>query len=692
MAVVTRMRTDDRHALDQRLLQIAARLSELGAWIQERGPAGRFHASGKAHDILNVPSGSLQSLADCWAVLQDQDRAAAELAQAQCEAGGRAYTLEFRLPELARSGPQDADVGPVWLRVQAVPMFGPDGSVSRVEGAFFDISAAKSAELALQDSDMRFRALIEGVERVSVQGYDSQRRVIFWNKASERLYGYSADEAIGRQLEDLIIPGTMRAQVIEGTQQWLQSGVVSAPAEELVLCDKAGAPVPVFSSHTLQYSRSGEPLLFCVDIDLRERVKAEALRHQLESQLREAQKIEALGIMAGGIAHDFNNVLGAILSNVNLASALLGASHPSERHLRLITQGAERARSMVKKLLTFSRRDAPHPQWLALAEQLRDTLDLLRAGLPSQVTLSLGELDETLQVEADAAELQQVLFNLCTNASQALPPEGGTVRVSLYRCQLPEDRPLLQLPPGLYAQLSVCDNGSGISEAQQARIFEPFFTTKPAGEGTGLGLSVVHGIVHRHQGSIVLDSREGEGSCFHVLLPCATAVNFPANLSPPDPPGISRPSEKGDKNTMDEWGHRVPRLLYVDDDEVMRLTAQSLLQRAGYQVETCASADAAMHCLGEANGPSALLAGSPFAAVISDYNMPDRDGFSLADALRQTYPGLPVILASGHVSDSMQLQAHALGLAPLIKKENLLEELVAAVDRRLVEMGRRMPT
>ncbi|WP_082680126.1 PAS domain-containing sensor histidine kinase [Paucibacter sp. KCTC 42545] len=658
MGVVTGAGMDRGHAPDPRLLQIAATFSELGAWRQDCGVAGVLHACGTSYQILRAPPDSLHTLADCWALMQDADRDSVIAAQARCESQGLAYALDLRLKQRATV--------PLWVRVQAEPVLDEQGRVTATQGVFRDISAAKLAEASLQESEMRFRALIEGVERVSVQGYDSQRRVIFWNKASERLYGFSAEEAIGQKLEDLIIPPEMRELVIAGTQQWLQSGVVSVPAEELVLRHKNGSPVPVFSSHSMQRSGSGEALLYCVDVDLSERVQAEAVRHQLELRLREAQKLEALGTMAGGIAHDFNNVLGAILANVSLASALLAEDHPARQPLRLISRGGERARSMVQKMLAFSRH-APHSlEVIPLAEQVKDNLALLQASLPPRVSLRIVEADESLRVEADASELQQVLFNLCTNAWQALPAQGGKIEVGLRACHLPEDRPELDLPAGDYAHLFVRDDGSGISEETRARIFEPFFTTKPVEQGTGLGLSVVHGIVRSHRGAVALESQLGAGSCFSVYLPSYTgaAVQAPS-------PG---PQAHGPAALPAQIAVR-PQVLYVDDDEVMRLTVEGLLRRAGYRVLLCASVDEALASL--------AAYGQDIAVVVSDYNMPGRDGLGLAKAMQSSHPQLPLFLSTGYVSEHLQQQVQAMGLARLIKKEHLLDELVPSITQLL---------
>lgn len=551
-----------------------------------------------------------------------------------------------------------------WLRLRAQAARDARGEVVRVDGVCHDITAARQAEQAIAETETRFRALVEGLERVSVQGYDSQRRVIFWNGASERLYGYTREEALGRQLEDLIIPPEMRELVIEGTRQWLAAGVVSVPAEELVLRHKDGSPVHVFSSHTMQRSLSGEAQLYCVDVDLSERVAAEAERQQLEARLREAQKLEALGTMAGGIAHDFNHVLGAVLANVNLARETLPADHPALAQLDLIGRSGRRARRMVQQILSFSRQQAMEMHPVELVEEARHAMGLLRASRQAAVELVLMHGEAALWVQADAAQMQQVLMNLCTNAIQALPATGGRVTVDLQRLQLPAS-PAGQpaLPAGDYVRLTVADNGSGMDAATQARVFEPFFTTKPAGQGSGLGLSVVHGIVLAHHGAIQVQSQVGQGTRFTVDLPCLQAS--PTEVPASDWAGLSDDTPPATRALI----------VYVDDDDVMRLTVQALLARAGYRVQLCSTAAEAMDALAAHSKEVALL--------VTDVNMPDDDGLALTRAVHEHHPALPVLISSGYVSDALAQQAAALGVSSVLHKERMLEDLVTRVREAL---------
>ena len=536
-----------------------------------------------------------------------------------------------------------------WLQGSGQPECQLDGSVVW-HLVVLDVSERKRAEQALHISEARFRDLVEGLEQVSVQGYDRDRRVIVWNSASEALYGFSKEEALGQRLEDLIIPPPMREAVVAGTREWLAAGVVSIPAEELVLQHKDGRPVHVFSSHTMQVNGRGEAELYCVDIDLSE-------RHALEAQLREVHKLEAMGRLAGGIAHDFNNVLGGLLGNVSLAREQLPAAHPVQAHLDLIARGGKHARKLVQQILAFSRRQPQALMALELRPLIEETLALMRTAMPPGVRLELLLDDEPLRVRADATQLQQVLMNLCTNAWHALQGAPGTVQVGL------DTRPAPTGPADEpWAHLWVRDDGCGMDDHTRAHLFEPFFTTKPMGQGTGLGLAVVHGVVLAHHGEITVDSAPGRGTCFHLYLPLLDAQVVSDAATAPMPLDFGAPAQGA-------------HVLYLDDDEVMRLTAQGLLERIGCRVTLCPRGQLAID----------LVTANPgaFDLVVTDFNMPDLSGLQVAQRLAEIRADLPVVLSSGYLSEDLREQARQAGVRAVLRKEMSFEELGPLVRRLL---------
>ena len=386
---------------------------------------------------------------------------------------------------------------------------------------------------------------------------------------------------------------------------------------------------------------------------------------ELGLRLRQAQKMEAVGTLAGGIAHDFNNILGAILGNLSLAHEEALAGRPTQYSLAQIRRAALRARDLVQRIQSFSRQEPPAltSQWLLPI--VEEVLALLRVAAPPGAVLHT-ELDPTpLRVLADATQLHQVLMNLCSNAWQALDGAPGTVTVGLSAVVFDDDAPHrpVGLGPGRHAHLWVSDTGCGIAEADRERIFEPFFTTKGGRGGTGLGLSVVHGIVMAHHGSISVDSRVGQGSTFHVYLPVA------ADGSPGDDTQTLEPDA-----TQAAPG-RGQHILYLDDDEVMGLMVDRLLTRAGYRVSCHTSAQVAL----------AAVRADPAAhdLVVTDFNMPEMSGLEVSRSLADIRPDLPVLIISGYIFDELPAQARRAGVREVIRKQHVLEELVAAIARAL---------
>jgi signal transduction histidine kinase/ActR/RegA family two-component response regulator len=386
-------------------------------------------------------------------------------------------------------------------------------------------------------------------------------------------------------------------------------------------------------------------------------------------RLRQAQKLEALGTLAGGIAHDFNNILGAILGNLSLASEEALTGQPTQHSLQQIRRAALRARDLVQRIQAFSRPDLPAMSEQLLRPIVDEVLALAEVALPAGAQLRSELTDEPLRVRADATQLHQVLMNLCTNATQALQGEPGTVTVGLQGVVFGDGTP--NRPPGLarghYAHLWVRDTGCGIADADRDRIFEPFFTTKGARGGTGLGLSAVHGIVGAHGGTISLESRSGAGSTFHIHLP---ALADPAGAA--DAPGAAAAPASAAP------GHG-EHIVYVDDDEVMALMVERLLQRAGYRASCHVSARAAL----------AAVRADPQGCdlVVTDFNMPELSGLDVSRELAALRPGLPVLIMSGYVFDELPAQASRAGVREVIQKQNVLDDLVPAIARALAAAG-----
>lgn len=385
------------------------------------------------------------------------------------------------------------------------------------------------ARTAGQASDQRFRELIDAIPNIAVQGYDHELICRFWNGASEQLYGYTAAEAIGTSLLDLIIPASMRDLVIQATSDMLSTGQ-AIPSAELELQDKQGRPVHVHSGHVLLQRLGQPPEFFCIDFDLSERRQSEATRQQLEAQLRDMQKMEALGTLAGGIAHDFNNIVAAILGNVGLAIEDTAPDSPALTSLLEIQKAGRRARALTQQILTFARRQEELREPASIEPLLRELQGLFKTTLPDALQLQVNVQEPLPTVTINVTQMQQVLLNLVTNAVQAIGSRSqGRVEVRVRSLDGPPSAPPASQEvlrsaqasgtPGLL--LEVCDNGDGMTADVARRVFEPFFTTKTTQNGTGLGLAVVHRILRDHDATLHLHTAPGQGTRFGIWLAAA---------------------------------------------------------------------------------------------------------------------------------------------------------------------------
>ncbi|TNF62444.1 MAG: PAS domain-containing sensor histidine kinase [Burkholderiales bacterium] len=604
------------------------------------------------------PAATPPDMGALWTLVEAEDRVPLNESLADCARRRIDWEHQWRIT--APSGERR------WLHGQGRPTLDADGStVWHI--LFVDLIHSRTQRLGRRMSEERFRRLIDAIPDVAVQGYDRDLVCRFWNSASERLYGYSETEALGRNLLDLIIPEAMRQEVILATRHMLETGQ-AIPSAELRLRHKDGSAVNVHSGHVLLRHEDSDPEFFCIDFDLSERQRAEDARQLLQSQLREAQKMEALGTLAGGIAHDFNNILAAILGNAGLALDECGDGSPASTSLREIQKAARRARSVVQQILTFARRQETRHHVLDLPPLVQEVHSLLRTTAPAGVAIELDIEPGLPGILGDANQFEQVMLNFGTNAVQAVSGRyQARVRIELARGRRPSaaDADCWQVlesacPAGREGMLiRVSDNGIGMAAQDMQRIFEPFFTTKGRGEGTGLGLAVVHGILREHHAHLTLRTRPGIGTAFEIWL---EAAGSPQPTTVPDDPVLA----------ARQRALRPGRVLYVDDDTLLTDLVSRQLARAGHQVETHSDPLQALRRLSDG--------GPPFDVLVVDHNMPQMSGLDLADAARRLQPGMPVILTSAVVTDHLQASAAGRGIARVVEKSGSVQQLVDTID------------
>ena len=393
-------------------------------------------------------------------------------------------------------------------------------------------------------------------------------------------------------------------------------------------------------------------------------------RKRLEAQLRQAQKMEAIGTLAGGIAHDFNNILTAILGYTDLALDDIRQEGTAWNYLHEVRKAGLRAKTLVQQILTFSRRTEQLRTPVPLPLLIKEVLALLRASIPSTIEIRQEITQDVGTVLGDPTQLQQVLLNLCTNAAHAMHVTGGRLEVRLEAVVV--DAPMItqhpELQPGPSVCITVTDTGHGIPPEVMERIFEPFFTTKGPGEGTGMGLALVHGIITDHGGAVLVDSVVGQGTTFTIYLPrspepAQNEASQDASASPGPQPGTEC-------------------VLFVDDETILVSLGQAILQRLGYDVVACTSSVEALEVF--------RAAPRRFDLVITDQTMPHMTGEVLAQELRRLQPDIPIILCTGFSHVMHAERARELGIDAFLMKPLAMQEFAQTIQQ--VMAARRLPS
>ncbi|MGP8194822.1 MAG: PAS domain S-box protein [Syntrophobacteraceae bacterium] len=586
--------------------------------------------------------------------IHPDDLAQLEIKVAQAREQGGLYRHEFRV-----NWPDGSEH---WIAGQGRFFMNAAGQPVRMSGVVVDITELKGTEEKLRSNVAFLQNLMDAMP-YPVFYKDTGGRYLGCNRIFEQFFGTLRKDIVGKtvydlspcdladrhasaDLELLSNPGTQSYEAAVQSTDGLRHEVIFHKA---TFCSPDGRLAGLIGSV----------------LDVTKLKQAEEERRSAETQLRQAQKMEALGTLAGGIAHDFNNILGIIFGYTELARWSISDNLPATEKLDEVLKAADRAKELVKQILAFSRQGEIEKKPVQVSLVFEEALKMLRATIPSTIDIR-SDISSRSTVLGDPTQIHQVLMNLCTNAVHAMRDQGGTLEVTLVDIFMEPkvgDR-YSGLHEGLHVQLIVKDTGHGIGPAIMDRIFDPFFTTKETGVGTGLGLSVVHGIVKGHGGVIQVESEPDKGTMFKVLFPAAESAFSSDGVEPSLPQGHER-------------------ILVVDDEPGLAAAMGDMLESLGYETLRRTSSLEALETF--LNQP----ANQPFDLVITDMTMPGMTGLGLARGLLQLKPELPIIICTGFSEHIGPERIGKLGIKGFLMKPVTLRDLAVLVRSALDETAMR---
>jgi len=494
-----------------------------------------------------------------------------------------------------------------------------------IMGVTRDIEIRKKAEKAMQESEYRYRSVFEKSTDAIFIVDRRTGKYVDANESAVQLTGRSRSELRLLTTQDIVPSGAPeRLKLVDESDTNLDFGKVTYVRPDGTQREALLGSLPIDNENVMGIAR-----------DITDELV-------LAKQLRQTQKMEAIGTLAGGIAHDFNNILSAILGYSELALTGLNPNNPIKNKIEAIYSAGERARDLVSQILTFSRKDEQTKLQVELRTIVKDALKILRPAIPATIEIQT-QLNVKGPILADPSRIHQVIMNLCTNASQAMLATGGTLNISMSEVEMEGEAAInAQILDGDYVKLMISDTGTGIPPEHLDRIFDPFFTTKEVGKGTGLGLSVVHGIIKRQKGSILVESEVGSGTAFEVYLPLSDEIN------------------QCEKRPIDLLTGGDEHILLVDDEQDILNIETEMLKTLGYAVTATNNPKDALETF--AKHPE------QFDLVITDMTMPAMTGDKFIKELEKIVPNIPTILCTGYSELISKEKAASLGINEFLMK------------------------
>ncbi len=631
----------------------AQRIARMGNWAYYPS-TGEYYWADEIFTILGIVKRKL-SRDEILGLIDPADRDRFVSCVLRLVSENVPISLEFRMRK------QDGTL--LHLHARGEMVEGDKTRAPRAVGSIQDITEIRWTEERLGESEEKFRAITLAAQNAIVM-MDDRGRLSYWNRAAERIFGYSADEALGRELHRLIVPEGYREAFERGFALFLETGggdFVGKHVEKRAV-RKDGSLFPVelsLSGVKINGSRHAVGIIR----DISDRKAAREERERLQKELLQSRKMESLGTLAGGIAHDFNNLLFPIVGFTEMTKNDIPEDSVGRCNLDEVLKAASRARELVRQILTFSRKKTHRQSAVGVRGIIHETLKLLRASLPATIEIRESVAEGGGSVLGDETQIGQVVMNLCTNAYHAMEKTGGVLTITLERAEMDARRgmggePKEKADAG-YLALCVGDTGHGMEEHEIDRIFEPYYSTKDKDKGTGLGLSVVHGIVKAHRGTVDVASSPGKGTLFTVFLPLMGDAPVPA---PPKPrrTGMLRGSE---------------HLMVVDDEPQIVMMMEKLLTRLGYGVTAFTDAGRALEAV--RNTPD------EFDLLVSDLTMPGMTGDRLAEEVVSIRNDLPVILCTGFSDMLPEGRAERLKIGRILSKPVPVAELTRAIRELL---------